>query len=119
MGIFGALSTAVAGLRAQAFALENISGNIANSRTTAFKRMDTSFEDLIPDASASKQLAGSVVATIVLVYAGGHLVPAVNGSLPFLQLGGAADAVRSISLATLASSVVALGACSLLVRLPR
>ena len=28
MGIFGALSTSVAGLRAQSFSLENISGNI-------------------------------------------------------------------------------------------
>ena len=62
MGIFGALTTAVTGMRAQSFALENVSGNIANSQTTAFKRMDTSFVDLIPDASPSKQLAGSVVA---------------------------------------------------------
>ena len=49
MGIFGALNTAVTGMRAQSFALENVSGNIANSQTTAFKRMDTSFVDLIPD----------------------------------------------------------------------
>src|SRR5438105_11100757 len=62
MGIFGALTTSVAGLRAQSYALENISGNIANSQTTAFKRVDTSFEDLIPDEQPSKQLAGSVVA---------------------------------------------------------
>jgi flagellar hook protein FlgE len=62
MGIFGALTTAVTGLRAQSFALENISGNIANSQTTAFKRVDTSFMDLIPDNPPSKQLAGTVVA---------------------------------------------------------
>jgi flagellar hook protein FlgE len=62
MGIFGALTTAVTGMRAQSFALENVSGNIANSQTTAFKRMDTSFVDLIPDSQPSKQLAGSVVA---------------------------------------------------------
>src|SRR5215813_2112622 len=62
MGIFGALTTAVTGMRAQSFALENVSGNIANSQTTAFKRMDTSFVDLIPDETPSKQLAGSVVA---------------------------------------------------------
>jgi flagellar hook protein FlgE len=62
MGIFGALTTAVTGMRAQSFALENVSGNIANSQTTAFKRMDTSFVDLIPDATPSKQLAGSVTA---------------------------------------------------------
>ncbi len=62
MGIFGALTTAVTGMRAQSFALENVSGNIANSQTTAFKRMDTSFVDLIPDEQPSKQLAGNVVA---------------------------------------------------------
>ena len=63
MGIFGALTTAVTGLRAQSFALENISGNIANSQTTGFKRVDTSFQDLIPDNPPSKQLAGTVSAT--------------------------------------------------------
>jgi flagellar hook protein FlgE len=62
MGIFGALTTAVTGMRAQSFALENISGNIANSQTTAFKRQDTSFVDLIPDNIPSKQLSGNVVA---------------------------------------------------------
>jgi flagellar hook protein FlgE len=62
MGIFGALTTAVTGMRAQAFALENISGNIANSQTIAFKREDTSFVDLIPDDNPNQQLAGNVVA---------------------------------------------------------
>jgi flagellar hook protein FlgE len=63
MGIFGALTTAVTGMRAQSYALENISGNIANSQTTAFKREDTSFVDLIPDEIPAKQLAGNVVAS--------------------------------------------------------
>ncbi len=62
MGIFGALTTSVAGLRSQSYALENISGNIANSQTTAFKRIDTSFLDLIPDTGNTTQLAGSVTA---------------------------------------------------------
>ena len=62
MGIYGALSTAVTGLRAQAFSLENISGNIANSQTTGFKRIDTDFLDLIPDAPQKRQAAGSVLA---------------------------------------------------------
>ncbi|WP_374620199.1 flagellar hook protein FlgE [Devosia sp.] len=62
MGIYGALSTAVTGLRAQSFALENISGNIANSQTTGFKRTDTDFVDLIPDAAQKRQTAGSVLA---------------------------------------------------------
>ena len=62
MGIYGALSTAVTGLRAQSFALENISGNIANSQTTGFKRVDTDFLDLIPDAPSAVQSSGSVLA---------------------------------------------------------
>jgi len=65
MGIFGALTTAVTGLRAQSFALENISGNIANSQTTAFKRVDTSFEDLIPNNIPSKQLSGTVTSSSI------------------------------------------------------
>ncbi|HKU07108.1 MAG TPA: flagellar hook-basal body complex protein [Bradyrhizobium sp.] len=60
MGIFGALTTAVGGLRANSYALENVSGNIANSQTTAFKRIDTSFLDLIPQTALTTQLAGGV-----------------------------------------------------------
>lgn len=60
MGIFGALTTAVGGLRANSYALENVSGNIANSQTTAFKRIDTSFLDLIPQTATTSQLAGGV-----------------------------------------------------------
>ncbi|AVX04054.1 flagellar hook protein FlgE [Maritalea myrionectae] len=62
MGIYGALSTAVTGLQAQSFALEHISGNIANSQTTAYKRIETDFVDLIPDAPVSRQVAGAVMA---------------------------------------------------------
>jgi len=61
MGIYGALSTAVSGLKAQSFALENISGNIANSQTTGFKRIETNFIDLIPDAPLKRQMPGSVI----------------------------------------------------------
>jgi flagellar hook protein FlgE len=62
MGIYGALSTAVTGLRAQSFALENISGNIANSQTTGYKRVETDFLDLIPDAPLKRQIPGAVLA---------------------------------------------------------
>jgi fagellar hook-basal body proteins len=62
MGIYGALSSAVSGLRAQAYALENISGNIANSQTTAYKRIETDFLDLIPDAPVGRQIPGAVLA---------------------------------------------------------
>src|SRR3984893_15947403 len=63
MGIFDALNTAVGGLQAQSFALQKISGNIANASTTGYKGIGTSFEDLIPDAtSPSRQVAGGVTA---------------------------------------------------------
>lgn len=62
MGLFGAMTTAVAGLRAQSFALENVSGNIANSQTTGFKRVDTTFADLVPDSIPQLQLSGGVIA---------------------------------------------------------
>lgn len=62
MGIYGALSSAVTGLRAQAHALENISGNIANSQTTGYKRIETAFMDLIPDAPVNRQVPGAVLA---------------------------------------------------------
>ena len=63
MGIFDALNTSVGGLQAQSFALQNISGNIANASTVGYKGIDTSFEDLIPDATTpSRQVAGGVTA---------------------------------------------------------
>lgn len=64
MGLYGAMTTAVAGLTAQSFALENISGNIANSQTTGFKRVDTSFSDIVMSfgTSSARQTSGSVLA---------------------------------------------------------
>jgi flagellar hook protein FlgE len=65
MGIFDALNTAVTGLQAQSFALQNISGNIANSQTVAYKGTNTNFEDLLSDqgSAPSQQTSGSVLAT--------------------------------------------------------
>ncbi len=63
MGIFDALNTSVAGLQAQSFALQNISGNIANAQTTGYKGTGTSFVDLVPDSTTpDRQVAGSVTA---------------------------------------------------------
>jgi len=63
MGIFDALNTAVGGLQSQSFALQNISGNIANASTIGYKGIGTTFQDLIPDATApSRQVAGGVTA---------------------------------------------------------
>jgi flagellar hook protein FlgE len=63
MGIFDALTTAVAGLQAQSFALQNISGNVANSQTTGYKEKNTSFADLVSQAVPSQQTTDGVVAS--------------------------------------------------------
>ena len=63
MGLFNALTSAVGGLQAQSFAIQNISGNIANSQTVAYKNINTSFLDLISGAAVpSQQAAGGVIA---------------------------------------------------------
>ncbi|MBN9061650.1 MAG: hypothetical protein BGP06_02235 [Rhizobiales bacterium 65-9] len=61
MGVFGAMITAVSGLQAQSYALQNISGNIANSQTTGFKRVDTSFVDLVIDGPTDRTPSGSTL----------------------------------------------------------
>src|ERR1700730_8284429 len=65
MGIFDALTTAVSGLQSQSFALQNISGNIANSQTVGYKETDTSFQDLVSQAAPGEQTAGAVFASSV------------------------------------------------------
>jgi flagellar hook protein FlgE len=62
MGIFDALTTAVSGLQAQSFALQNISGNIANSQTVGYKETDTQFQDLVSNAALGQETAGGVFA---------------------------------------------------------
>lgn len=57
MGAFDSLSTATGGLLAQSLALQNISGNIANSQTPAFKTVGTSFQDVM-DARANRVAGG-------------------------------------------------------------
>jgi flagellar hook protein FlgE len=47
VGAFDSLSAATSGLLAQSLALQNISGNIANSQTTAFKTVGTNFHDVM------------------------------------------------------------------------
>lgn len=63
MGIFGALNNAVSGLQSQAYALEQISGNIANSQTVGYKRAETNFADMVADSAPQRQVPGGVQAS--------------------------------------------------------
>ncbi|MGC2776609.1 MAG: flagellar hook-basal body complex protein [Bradyrhizobium sp.] len=62
MSISTALLTAFSGMKAQSYAMANISGNIANTQTPAYKSVDTTFSDLIDARTAKQTVAGSVVA---------------------------------------------------------
>jgi flagellar hook protein FlgE len=80
MGIFDAMTTAVTGLKSQSVALQNISGNIANSSTAGFKRTDTNFADFVTGEVASKQVAGNVDA-------GSRSTNGVQGSIQTAAVG--------------------------------
>lgn len=60
MSLLDAVSNSTSGLSAQAFALNTISGNIANSSTAGFKSTDTHFADLLAETGSSPQQAGGV-----------------------------------------------------------
>ena len=62
MSLFGAMTTAISGLNAQASALSNISGNVANSQTAGYKRLDTVFEDLVMQSGTRSSNTGGVSA---------------------------------------------------------
>lgn len=61
--LFGALDTSVSGLTAQSAAFGNISDNVANSQTTGFKGIDTSFTDYLTNSTATVNDSGFVNAT--------------------------------------------------------
>jgi len=60
MSLFGSMSTAISGLNAQAAAFSNISDNMANSQTTGFKEVGTSFIDYLTTSTATQNQSGSV-----------------------------------------------------------
>lgn len=62
MSISTAMQTAFSGMKAQSYAIANISGNIANSQTPGYKYIDTSFSDLVTGQTPKQTMAGSVVA---------------------------------------------------------
>lgn len=63
MGTLDALNTATSGLLAQTFALQNISGNLANTQTTAFKESNTGFQDMLSQFQVSTTVDALTVPT--------------------------------------------------------
>ncbi|MEQ8747636.1 flagellar hook-basal body complex protein [Pyruvatibacter sp.] len=62
MTIFGAMTTAITGLKANSKALGHISDNIANTQTIGFKRTETNFRDLVTFATSRNNAPGTVLA---------------------------------------------------------
>ena len=62
MSLLGAMNSAISGLSAQSHAFGNISDNVANSQTSGFKRVDTSFISLLTTSSLTTNEPGAVVA---------------------------------------------------------
>src|SRR5690349_9023651 len=61
MSLSGAMTTAVGGLDAQSRALGAISDNIANSQTTGYKRVETSFSTLLSVSNSRVHEPGGVL----------------------------------------------------------
>ena len=59
---FGAMTTAISGIRAQASALGLISDNIANSSTIGFKRTTASFSEIVTASNNRIHVPGAVLA---------------------------------------------------------
>lgn len=62
MSLLGAMNTAISGLTAQSAAFGNISDNVANSQTTGYKEVETSFVDYLTTSTATVNDPGAVVA---------------------------------------------------------
>jgi flagellar hook protein FlgE len=62
MSLFGAMNSAISGLKSQSDAFGDISDNVANSQTVGFKRVDTSFVDFLTVSTATRNDPGAVVA---------------------------------------------------------
>lgn len=52
MTMFSAMTTAVTGLKAQAFSISTVSNNLANTSTTSYKSKGTDFQDMVASFSS-------------------------------------------------------------------
>ncbi len=62
MSIFGAMTTAISGLSSQSTAFSNIGDNLANTQTTGYKGVDTTFDNYVSTSSLTTNGSVAVVA---------------------------------------------------------
>ncbi|MGC2855647.1 flagellar hook protein FlgE [Novispirillum sp. DQ9] len=63
MSVYAAMSAAVSGMKAQSKSLGNISDNLANSQTVGYKRVDTSFSEMVTSSNRRNHSPGGVIST--------------------------------------------------------
>ncbi len=63
MSVYAAMTAAVSGMKAQSKSIGNISDNLANSQTVGYKRVDTSFSEMVTASSRRNHSPGGVLAT--------------------------------------------------------
>jgi len=107
MSLFGAMNTAITGLGAQSAAFGNISDNIANSQTTGYKGVETTFVDYLTESSATTNSPGAVVTRPdytnsvqgTLAQSSNPMAMAITGQgfFPVSQLASAAGATPTFS----------------------
>jgi flagellar hook protein FlgE len=104
MTVFGSLTTAVTGLTAQARSLGHLSDNISNSQTVGYKRVDSSFQNLVTQSNSSIHSPGGVRAkpqytndlqgTILQSDTRTHVAVSGNG---FFQVSRGTDGTSAVS----------------------
>lgn len=65
MSLLCGISNAISGLTAQSTCISNVSDNLANASTTAYKDVGTLFEDLVSTGSTSRSTGAGTAATSV------------------------------------------------------
>lgn len=65
MSIFGTMKTAVSGMNAQANRLSTVGDNIANSNTTAYKKVTTAFSSFVLPSTEGSYNSGGVQTSVV------------------------------------------------------
>ncbi|MFA7430436.1 MAG: flagellar hook-basal body complex protein [Rhodospirillaceae bacterium] len=63
MSVYAAMTAAVSGMKAQSKSIGNISDNLANSQTVGYKRVDTSFSEMVTQSSRRNHSPGGVLAS--------------------------------------------------------
>lgn len=62
MSVFGAMTTAISGLSSQSAAFSNIGNDLANTQTTGYKGIDTTFENYVTSSTLQSNGSSAVVA---------------------------------------------------------